>query len=287
VIGKIAVDKFFQSGLEVLKAGLKQKNDHELALLKADLARQGNLEIAAVRHDLEKELLAEKLKADNQRDRFHQQIQDEAAAEDRVRSQIVLWANPILSAVRSLELRLNNILNDSGYEGLDAVHPPKDMNWSVSYDYFLHSTMYLFAQYFCWVRMLELELSFEVFGSRVVKESFFAGLVKVSKALGDYHPPSYEGNDPDTQVFRLQQQAIGEILSLEKKQRCLGYASFLTKIADPHTAVHFLPLKNLFDNIKPGEKRWNRLTAVLDAISGFRKDCEGLLALERARKVAP
>jgi hypothetical protein len=87
VVGKLAVEKFFQSGVEVLKAELKRQND---------------LELAEVRQSFQKELLAEKAKVELERDRFQQSLHAEAESQDRIRAQLELWANPILNAVRSV-----------------------------------------------------------------------------------------------------------------------------------------------------------------------------------------
>jgi hypothetical protein len=74
----------------------------------------------------------------------------------------------------------------------------------------MNSTLYLFGQYFCWIRMLEEELNFELFESQVEKDEFFFAVREVSKALSDF-PPSYSCSGKDFQVFRLQQRVIGEL----------------------------------------------------------------------------
>lgn len=68
--------------------------------------------------------------------------------------------------------------------------------------------------------MLEEELSFEVFRSHKEMDEFLAKVIAVSKALGDYTPqPPLSGNANDTQVFRLQQRAIGETLASREEER--------------------------------------------------------------------
>jgi hypothetical protein len=289
LVGKVAVEKFFQSGVEALKAELKRQNDLELAevrqnfqkeveLLKSDLKHQNDLELARVRQGFQKELLDEKAKADQQAEIFHQALQSEEAAKERIRSQIVSWANPVLNAVQSLESRLNNILDHEGYVALNNAHPQPDPNWSVTYDYFLNSSMYSFAQYFCWVRFVELEFSFELFHKNVTKDKFFGAMIEVSKALGDY-PRTYQGKDPDLQLFRLQQQAIGESMASHhgEKHQCIGYSTFLVKLPDATVSSLFHPLKMVLDSVKPGEKRWERLLDVRASVAQLRAECEALL----------
>lgn len=151
VIGKIAVEKFFAAGVETLKAELKRSNDLELARVKNDFALA---------------LQGEKARNEVEKVSFQQYLEDEATARDRIRREILAWANPILNSVYDLEARfITNILHKGGFEALDPRSATADPNWSSSHDYFLHSTMYLFARYFCWVYMLQEELSFELFRS--------------------------------------------------------------------------------------------------------------------------
>ena len=288
LVGKVAVEKFFQSGVEALKAELKRQNDLELAevrqtfqkqveLLKSDLKHQNDLELVRVRQGFQKEILKEKAKADQQAEIFHQTLQSEEAVKERIRSQILRWANPVLNAVQSLESRLNNILDDDGYMALDDAHPQPDPNWSANYEYFSNSSMYLFAQYFCWVRLVELEFSSEIFQKNDTKDRFFGALIEVSKALGVY-PRNYQGVDPDLQLFRLQQQAIGEsMISHKDKHQCIGYSYFLLNLRDAGVSSLVQPLKDLLDSIRPGEKRWQRLQDARKSVTHLRAECEALL----------
>jgi hypothetical protein len=260
--GKKFVDKFFDAGVETLKIQLEAKNNAELEKVKADFARSLEQEKAA----------AERAKAV-----FTQQLATSAEIDARIRHEIVRWANPILNSLRGLSRRLENILKEQGHLALDPTKPQPDTDWSIDYPYFINSSIYFFAQYFCWVQLMQEELSFELFKSHSDKDEFFMIVYEVSGKLGDY-PPHYQGNGADVQVFNLQQRAIGDRLVLARgdKPSCMGYHAFLSIAAEPV----FEPLRKLLDNVKPADKRWARLAATHQSLVKLQSKCEELLKLK-------
>jgi hypothetical protein len=78
-IGKVAVQKFFESGVETLKAELRRRND---------------LELAEVRRDFSLQLVAAKADAERERDRLARTLDATSAARDRLRGEILAWSNP-------------------------------------------------------------------------------------------------------------------------------------------------------------------------------------------------
>ena len=216
-------------------------------------------------------------------------LETEAKSDERIRREIVLWANPILDASRSLERRLSNILKDDGYKALDPTYVHAD--WSITRDYFVPSTLYLFGRYFCWIQLLRLELNFELFRSHHEKEQFFQRIDAVAKALGDYPPSTddsgkpvyHEGEGRDVQVFRLQQQGIGELLTVRRKdsQACQSYSRFWSKLSSDAYQYHLGPVSRLIDHVTPNEKRWQRLEAVHAAMLQLIDHCNQVLKLRR------
>jgi len=101
VVGKDAVKSFFQAGVEELKADLKRQND---------------LELAKTKHQFELSLAREKERADIEKERFIRSLDSESAINERIRREILAWANPILNSVRDLKGRLSNILENEGYK---------------------------------------------------------------------------------------------------------------------------------------------------------------------------
>lgn len=125
-------------------------------------------------------------------------LTDEQNRRERVRQETLKWANPILEAVRNLRSRLDNIL-DNGYPALSPNWQPTS-GWSLTHDYFLTSTLYLFAVYFGYVESLRRSISFEMSQAEEDKDQMFEELDRVSSALGRF-PPKWACDGPDAQVF--------------------------------------------------------------------------------------
>lgn len=209
-------------------------------------------------------------------------MEKEKSRDERVQQEIIRWANPILGAVEELEGRLYNILYKGGCskvldrKRVGEVNP----NWSISYDYYMDSTLFLFGQYFAWVRMLQEELSFEVFQTQFEKSRFFKAIGQVGWALSVF-PPKYECNGKDVEVFRLQQRAIGELLIIREnnKRSCMGYPEFLRQLKNDDFNQHFGPLRSLFDELKPeADCRWKRVEVTYQALKDLHANCEDLLS---------
>jgi hypothetical protein len=258
-LAKEVVSNLIKAESEKYKSDLKLENDKQILRAKDELARgmeHYKLELEAV-----------------------------AKSDDRIRTEILTWANPILEAVNGLESRLRNILTTKGFEALDPRF--SSPQWSVTYEYFLNSTLFLFGQYFCWTNMLHQELSFELFRSQKEMKDFFATVDRVNAKLSDFPPffgaqeIEYEGSGSDTQVFRLQQRAIGEILATRRGNRraCRSYAVFLSKLTDKDFSKAFDPVRQLVDAIKPEERRWKRLQDTLSALVELKRECSRLLQL--------
>ncbi|MCP4373195.1 MAG: hypothetical protein GY797_34585 [Deltaproteobacteria bacterium] len=210
------------------------------------------------------------------------ELEEESEKQERIRQEVIRWANPILAAVKDLEGRLRNILDLAGYLALSENYENQvNSDWSISYDYFMNSTLYLFGLYFAWTRMLQEELNFELFESQRDKDRFFQAIAKVAKSLGSF-PPKYSCSGKDTQVFRLQQQAIGELFIVDghKHRRCLNYPEFLQKLNDNQFSQHLRPLRALLEDVSPeSDCRWKRLEVTKQALADLEAHCKDLLVL--------
>jgi hypothetical protein len=253
VLGKLAVGTLLKSDLETHKARLKGDNDAA---------------IQAAKHAFDESLALYKKKLDVT-----------AKSDERIRAEIIAWANPIRDASESLKRRLHNILDNQGHVALTPGYANPE--WSISYEYFQTSTLYLFGRYFSWIHMLRQELSFELFRSQQDREAFFKSIDRVSDAIANYDGPTYQGTGRDVQVFRLEQQAVGEYLALRVRGRraCCSYAWFTAHTGDPDLQRLLKPLVNLVDRLQPGEKRWGRLQAVHTAMEQLVQECDRVLKL--------
>jgi hypothetical protein len=130
------------------------------------------------------------------------------AKEERIRQEVLRWANPVLNAVQALESRLKNVLEEQLHPALNQKHGgserPLDPDWAVSYDYVMPTTLFVFADYFAWVRLLQESLSLELFDSQTARGEFSASIWSVSKTLSDWPGEAPESKGQDSQVFALQ-----------------------------------------------------------------------------------
>lgn len=269
-LSKAIINHSFSIDLEKRKAELKIVTDSEIERVRRRFAE----EIEEIKHQAQRDI--EKYKTD---------LTAHASKEERIRTEVIRWANPILGAVQELENRLNNILNKAGYLALSKdCQQQIDPNWSISYSYFMQSTLYLFGQYFCWIRLLQERISFELFETPDAKDKFFSLVIAASKSLGSYplkglHP--CEGKD--AQMFALQQRGLGEALIEGETEggRCMSYHRFLQAIEEPVMQSHLTPLNILLDGLTPAyECRWKRLEITRKSLAELADYCEELLQLK-------
>jgi hypothetical protein len=224
----------------------------------------------------------------------------EAKAE-RIRQEVLLWTNPVLGAVKSLESRLGNVLSGNLYLGLDPAQAdeerPVEPDWSMDYEYVMESTLFVFAEYFAWIRLLQERLSFELFESQETRARFDTAMWDVSNEIGNLPLPAKfirkrrskkpvgkqedAHEDKDAQVFALQQRAIGEFL-IDREAgtpRVRGYAEFLeARERDERFNRALAPLVTLLQGVNPGTtKRWRRLEATLGALGKLEVECDQVL----------
>jgi|SRR5918992_1418006 hypothetical protein len=144
------------------------------------------------------------------------------------------------------------------------------------------STLFLFGQYFAWVQMLQARLSFELFQTKQDHERFFSAIDEVGKSLARW-PPNYEWSGQDTQVFRLQQRSIGELMTIRNEdgsQQCMSYPDFLRELDDPQFSPHLVPLCPLLEDVKPSDDcRWKRSQATKEALKDLQDRCNKLLGV--------
>jgi hypothetical protein len=298
---KTNLKKEADADVEIHKANLKLRADSELATAKersdreltelktrsdrelTELKTRSDRELATAKGRLDAALLLQKSEFDRQMAMFQTELATRTARADRIREEIVHWANPILGSVMDLTRRLENILHEQGYLALSPeTESEVDTESSIRYDYFLPSTVYLFCRYFCWVRLLEESLSFELFEKHEVKDRFMESIHAVGRKLSAY--PLEDLRDlthgGDCQVFNLQQRALGEAITVGEgtELRCMRYSEFLMRWTDP--ALKFLldPMTRFVDQLQPTNvRRWRRLELMAEALEHLHQQCKTLL----------
>ncbi len=220
------------------------------------------------------------LRNEIERQRETIELEEAREKEDRVRQEVLRWANPILGAVQDLYERLGNILYNQAF---CALHPEyaESGQWSVSYDYFLYSTLYCFGVYFAYAVALRNSLSFELFQSQKEKDELFEALHAVNHALGGY-PSLHNCSGLDRQVFSLQQRSMGSVLLRRSDGvECISYPEFREKLNGENYALIFLPLRKLVESLTPSpdDCRWDRLRAVHSKLAELNNACHKVLRL--------
>jgi hypothetical protein len=260
--------------LEATKNDLKYASDLALEVRRNELKRESDLILAKVARDTQQRLLE-----------FQSQLLAASSSQERIREEIEHWANPILDAVEGLEFRLNNILFENGDEVLsNTPKKPIPLGWSITNEYFISSTVFLFAQYFCYVRQLRERLRFDLFSGQCDgKDSFLNHLRAVDRTLSDW-PLRELGDLPlaeDRQIFNLQQRAIGEAMTTGEGDaaHCIGYSMFMDKWKDESFKSKLAPLLEFLENLRHDSIRGKRLGLMLTKVKELKQECRRILGL--------
>ncbi len=104
-------------------------------LLSRDIERFKARFAAELKNNYDKELEQFKANITKELEQYKTNITAQGLREERIRKEIIRWANPILGAVQELNSRLDNILDNSGYLVLSKNYERRiNKDWSVSYD---------------------------------------------------------------------------------------------------------------------------------------------------------
>ena len=256
-------------------------------LISSILGLIGGLTASWINYTFKKQEIINQVIADLNKDRSKLNMEEEKARQERVRKEVIRWANPIKVSVDSLEKRLNDIVNDNGYLALDKDCKNKiNPNWSITYEYYIPSTLFLFAQYFGWVQLIKEELSYELVQSKTKEVNLLDKFDNVSHALSAFPPrPKFECKKRDLQIFTLQQRAIADLMLQDRgngSRTCISYPEFLKKMKDPSFSAHFKSLLTFVDNLNPSDDcRWKRMGQTLEALKDLQDGCNKFIDLNK------
>jgi hypothetical protein len=145
------------------------------------------------------------------------------------------YRDPLLRSTIDLQSRLFNI-HQNQFLAFYCQSP-------TDRDYAIYNTLYVLAEYFGWVEILRREVQFLDLGDMEMNRRLSELLVNISKAFGS------SSQEPTFRLFHGEQRAIGEIMLVARSgdesrgYECLGYASFVRKMAEPEFARWFVKLK--------------------------------------------
>lgn len=201
------------------------------------------------------------------------------------------FREPLLQAAFHLETRIYNIVEldfFGRFFGTDSTEPEKE--------YALLNTMYVFAQYFCWIEILLRESQFLDPRNDQRNRTIVAGIEAVRDACAN----SSSIQDRCFRLFRGEQRAIGEVMLARTESpkagvprwECLGYASFVQSLEDKQMARWFWSLREdieeIGENVAKRDRRLrpihHRLMNIIDILD---PDSRRVPAQLRKRLAAP
>jgi len=133
--------------------------------------------------------------------------------------------------------------------------------------YFRGNTLYVIAQYFCWIQIGLREVDFALnLGDPETTEEFHRRLSKVRVAFATDHLPDEYRVRPRDQatIGRVMMSPIEHAPPSSPRHECLGYADFVKKLEDPEFARWFTGLIGALESVPPENSR--RLVAIHDAL---------------------
>lgn len=110
--------------------------------------------------------------------------------------------------------------------------------WPMTKKHYLHSTIYLFAKYFCWVEILRRDIQFLNFGDDKKTNDFNYFLKKIERCLAETGLKNFlnpgTNISSDRPIFQLMQTEIGESLIVEEGalKQCMMYWNYIETIDD-------------------------------------------------------
>ena len=275
----------YKTELLLTVEGRKKELQADLESHKAKLGFQNAQALDSAKFEFEKELILKRGEIDIAREGFKFASESDTQYSARLMVQIQRWALPIRGAIQDLTHRLGDVLGNDGNVMLSRKSEPVD-GWSATYDYSMSSTIYYFAQYFCWVRLMQQQLGHELFRSGEDMSAFFAHIHNVSSAISTFPLDKKDGDNSDfvdRQIFRLQQRALGELL-VERSPAgdlVMTYKDFMDKWLDGNNLAfkrHTAPMELFLSDIVPEKDlRWDRLSTMKRKLQEFARACEVIL----------
>lgn len=152
------------------------------------------------------------------------------------------FREPLLQAVFNLETRIYNIVELRFFARfLTADNTEEEREYAVL------NTLYVLAQYFCWLEILRRDSQFIDPRNDQRNVAVVRGLEDVRNAFAD----SISIPERCFRLFRGEQRALGEVMLVPvvdgqpgaPRWECLGYAPFVRALDDAHTARWFRRLR--------------------------------------------
>ena len=145
------------------------------------------------------------------------------------------FSGVILTAAKDLQDRLWHLTKRQS-ESKNPVLTAADENsphydsWPMTKRHYLRSTIYLFAQYFCWLEILRAEVRYLNFGKSQLTNEFSRLLKVVERSLSEtsYQKLAVNRVTVDFPLFQMMQCEMGSSMIVENDQgsRCMTFFEF-------------------------------------------------------------
>jgi hypothetical protein len=153
-----------------------------------------------------------------------------------------LFREPLVQAAFNLQTRIYNIIELDFFERFLG-----DNNTKEEREYAKLNTMYLFAQYFCWVEILRRHAQFVDPRNDQINRAVMGGLEAVRGTFTD----SIDIDERAFRLFRGEQRALGEVMFARvegskpgaPRWECMGYAAFVAALEHEQVARWFRSLE--------------------------------------------
>lgn len=148
------------------------------------------------------------------------------------------YRDPLLTAVFDLQSRLYGI---AVLDFMRRYHAEGDDS---SRGYAIENTLYVLAEYLAWVEIIRREIQFLDLGEEAANERWVGAINAVRDVFASHRL------DPALHVFRGDQRAIGEVMTVAvsepgaaRRHDCLGYAAFAQRREEPEFSRWFVRLE--------------------------------------------
>jgi hypothetical protein len=169
--------------------------------------------------------------------------QDAAALAERVLHQ---YRQPLLDAANALQGRLYNIVEQDYLGTYYTDRPEDDPDRRYARDY----TVYVIAEYLCWVEILRREARFD----DLLTDDTHRGLMKCLASI-QFAIQTDRQASAVFRVFRGHQRALAELMMVPTgtaegpRTECMGYAAFSRRLDDAEFAGWFGQLRADVDTV--------------------------------------
>jgi hypothetical protein len=144
------------------------------------------------------------------------------------------YRDPLLGASFDLQSRLYNIVAQDLLVRYDAGKDESSPTYAVE------NTLHVLAEYLGWVEIIRRDIQFLDLGDQLANREWVGKLERVRDVM------ARDDIDPVLRLFRGEQRAIGELMTVDlehgdggRRRECLGYAAFVKRQREPEFASWF------------------------------------------------